>query len=246
MNKSIIILKNLTKFDYLNKNIILENISLNIRENECFTFTGIVNSGKSLLIKILGLIIKNFSAENFSILNYDINKINTKDLFILKKNIGFAFQNYTLFDSLSVEENVGFFLNNYTKLSKKEIQYKVSSVLEKFDLRFNKTTMINELSGGMKKRISIARSIIYDPKILFLDEPTGGLDPINCNLIVDLIKKIRKYMRITIVSTSTDIHYIRKISNKVCLLHNKNIHEANVEDLIENPSPLFKSFFYGE
>jgi phospholipid/cholesterol/gamma-HCH transport system ATP-binding protein len=220
--KNIIIeVKNLTKsFD---NNIILKNINFRLLEGESLAIIGASGSGKSVLLKnIIGLL----KPDKGSI------KINSKEIINLsrskKENIllklGITFQHGALFDSLRVWENIIFKIQNQQKLSKIKGQELALSIIKRLGLSPKILNLFpSEISGGMQKRVAIARAICGNPKILLFDEPTSGLDPVTASLIDDLIKTAVKIVGATAITITHDMASVSRIADKVILIDNQTI-----------------------
>lgn len=202
--------------------LVLDNIDLKIEKNEIFVILGESGTGKSVLLKhMVGLL----KPDEGSILidNDDITRLTEKELLRLRKRMGYLFQEGALYDFMNVFENVAFPLKEHADLKPAEIASKVQSILKEIDLQGIERKYPSELSGGMKKRVALARSIILDSKILFCDEPTSGLDPIRSKDISNLIKTVSRRMGCTTVITSHDIKNTFRIADRVALIHGGKI-----------------------
>lgn len=191
--------------------------SFTVKDNETCIICGESGSGKTLLVKLIAGLIP-FNYGNIEIDSIDITTSNS-----FMKNIGMVFQNNALFDNLSAGENIAFPLQHLAKLDKKDSVKAALTLMEKLGLRGIWNKKINELSGGMQKRVAIARAIISKPKLLFLDEPTQGLDPISASKIVLLLKTIISEYAPTIVMASNDLKNLLPISQKIFVIQNKTI-----------------------
>ena len=232
--KNIIIeVNNLTKsFD---NNIILKNINFRLLEGESLAIIGASGSGKSVLLKnIIGLL----EPDKVSI------KINSEEIINLsrskKENIllklGITFQHGALFDSLRVWENIIFKIQNQQKLSKIKGQELALSIIKRLGLSPKILNLFpSEISGGMQKRVAIARAICGNPKILLFDEPTSGLDPVTASLIDDLIKTAVKIVGATAITITHDMASVSRIADKVILIDNQTISWSGT------PKQMFKS-----
>ena len=200
--------------------VVLNGIDLNIEENKTTVILGLSGAGKSTIIKhIVGLL----KADSGEIIykNRDITKLDEKGLMEIRKEIGFLFQSGALFDSMNVFENIVFPLKEHQKyLSKKEMEKKVLEKLEMVGLRANEVKNLSpsELSGGMKKRVGLARTIILEPKIILYDEPTSGLDPITSDLISQMILNLQRELKTTSILISHDIKESFKVGDNFAML----------------------------
>jgi phospholipid/cholesterol/gamma-HCH transport system ATP-binding protein len=164
----------------------------------------------------------------------------------MRKKFGMLFQMAALFDSLTVAENVGFGLKQHTKLSDKEIRKIVTEKLALVGLKDVEDKMPSELSGGMKKRVGLARAIAMDAEIILYDEPTTGLDPITADSINDLILDLRKKLGVTSVSITHDMQSAYKISDRIAMLYKGEIIESGTPEAIRNSvNPIVHQFITG-
>lgn len=204
---------------YFKKNYVLKNISVIFDNDKINLIIGPSGSGKTVFLKCLLKILEPSSGEIY----YEgINSkfMNSRSLKNFRKNIGAVFQNNALFDSMNVEENISFPLKMFTNHSKFIILEKVHKILERLNLKKVYHKYPSELSGGMKKRVAIARAIINNPKFLFLDEPNSGLDPENAIIIDKLILDITKEYKITTIISTHDMNSIMEIGEKIIFLKN--------------------------
>lgn len=221
-----------------NGQCVLDNVSLEIKKNEVFVLLGESGTGKSVLLKNMMGLIKPDEGSIF-IDSVDITKLSEKKLLQIRKNIGYLFQEGALYDFMNVFENVAFPLKEHTKLKQKEILNKVQSVLKEIDLEDVERKYPAELSGGMKKRVALARSIILDSKVLFCDEPTSGLDPIRSRDISDLIKNVSRRMECSTVVTSHDIKNAFRIADRLALIHRGKIIAVGTQAELESSKDKF-------
>lgn len=202
---------------------VLENIDLTIEEGSTTVIIGGSGQGKSVILKhIIGLLKPDEGEIIYS--GKDISKINDIELNEVRKDFGFLFQFSALFDSMTVEENVGFPLRENTRMKESEIAEIVSQRLIDVGLNDVEKKMPSELSGGMQKRVGLARALAMSPKTIIYDEPTTGLDPILSDTINTLIRDTQIKFGVTSIVSSHDIPGIYKIADKVALLHNGKIH----------------------
>jgi phospholipid/cholesterol/gamma-HCH transport system ATP-binding protein len=226
---NIIRLENLCK-SFENKKV-LDDVNLAIEEGESFLIIGRSGAGKTVLLKhIIGLLMPD--SGRVYIEGVDITSLSKERLDKIRLKFGIVFQNSALFDSLTVEENVGFALYHHSDLNQEQIATEVRYALEMVGLSGIEHLYPYELSGGMKKRVAIARAIIYRPKIIIYDEPTTGIDPISVDKIVTLIKDLHQRLSITTLVVTHDLVVGLKIAQKLAfLLQGKIIFEGKREDL---------------
>ncbi len=199
---------------------VLNGINLLVGKGENVVILGKSGSGKSVLIKILVGLIKSDRGD-VKVLGQDMNAISEKELNKLRIRVGFSFQNSALYDSMSVEENIRFPLEmNKKELSKQEIKIAVEEVLNAVGLMDKIHVMPSDLSGGQRKRIGIARTLILRPEIMLYDEPTAGLDPITSSEINKLINQVQKTYKTTSLIITHDLTCARETGNRVAILLN--------------------------
>ncbi|MGE5174019.1 MAG: ABC transporter ATP-binding protein [Betaproteobacteria bacterium] len=224
---------------------VLRGVNLAVEKGESVTVIGGSGSGKSVLIKhIIGLL---FPDKGRVIVDgQDMSKLDEFGLNELRKKFGMLFQMAALFDSLSVWENVGFGLKQHTKLSDREIRKIATEKLALVGLKDVEDKMPSELSGGMRKRVGLARAIAMNAEIILYDEPTTGLDPITADAINDLIVDLRKKLGVTSVSITHDMHSAYKISDRIAMLYKGQILETGSPDEIKNTTdPIVRQFITG-
>ena len=223
--------------------VVLDNISLKINEGENVVVFGRSGTGKSVLIKCIVRLLEPDSGEVFiegeNILLLSENKLNE-----IRKQIGFLFQGSALYDSMSVRENLAFPLIRNFNFTAKEVDAKVKSSLEKVSLEDSIDKMPAELSGGMKKRIGLARTIITEPKLILYDEPTTGLDPITTKEISQLIVELQKDLKTTSIVVTHDLICAKIIASHAVVLKDGKIkYEGNLENLVTTSDPFLRDFF---
>ena len=224
---------------------VLQGVNVTISEGEVMAIIGKSGCGKSVLLKhVIGLIKPDKG--NILINGTDMTQLAGKDLDTVRGKLGMLFQSGALFDSLTVYGNVAFPLKEKTKLSKKEIRDKVLQALDDVGLRGMGNKYPAEISGGMKKRVGLARALITEPSIVLFDEPSTGLDPIILNSIHRLIMKTHKKYGFTGLIISHEIPEIFEVADKVAMLHNGIIVESGTSEEIKNSSnPMVKQFITG-
>ncbi len=224
---------------------VLKGVNLTIADKEIIAIIGKSGCGKSVLIKhIIGLL-KPDRGE-IIIDGVDITKISQKELDKIREKLGVVFQGGALFDSLTIFENVAFPLKEKTNLTKKDIKEKVRRSLEDVGLRGVEDKYPSELSGGMRKRVSVARALITEPKIILFDEPSTGLDPIILHAIHKLIIDMHKKYGFTGVVISHEIPEIFDVADRVAMMNNGIIEEVATPDEIKNSSnPVVRQFITG-
>lgn len=227
------------------QNQVLNGLDLSVKPGEIITIIGGSGAGKSVLLKlILGLI----KPERGRILieGQDIVPLKEGELLKVRGKMGLVFQGSALFDSLSVGENAAFALREHTRLSEAEVQGRVLECLGLVGLEGVEGKDPAELSGGMRKRVGVARAIALVPKILLYDEPTTGLDPFNVEKITELILDLNEKLNVTSMVVTHDLRIAFKISDRIALLHQGMITFVGTPDEVEgSESPLVKAFVAG-
>jgi phospholipid/cholesterol/gamma-HCH transport system ATP-binding protein len=223
---------------------VLKGVSLNLLNGENLVVLGRSGSGKSVLIKCIVRLL-NPDRGNINVLGNELSALTRKGLAELRKKIGFLFQSSALYDSMSVKQNLEFPLVRIKKdLTKKEIEKKIGEVLDNVGLSDSLNKMPSQLSGGMRKRISLARTIIVDPEIMLYDEPTTGLDPITSDEISSLINAVQEKYKTSSIIITHDIECARAIADRIIMLYEGKIYkEGKPEDFEKSNDPLIKSFF---
>ncbi len=201
---------------------ILKGITLDVRENEIMVIMGGSGSGKSTLLRHL-MALETQTSGTMKILGKDIEKLTAMEMFHLRKNLGVAFQSGALFSSMTVGENIMLPLYEHTDLDPTTMEIMARMKLEVVSLAGFEDLMPAELSGGMVKRAAFARAIIMDPKILFCDEPSAGLDPVVASALDDLILDMRAAMGMTIVVVTHELESAFKIADRLTILDKGHI-----------------------
>lgn len=226
--------------------VVLKDVSLKVEENENFIVFGQSGSGKSVLLKCMVGLLQPDSGEIF-INGTNILILSQKELNKARKNIGFLFQGAALYDSMSVRENLEFPLIRNSNLTPKEREEKVKTVLENVSLEEAIDKMPSELSGGMKKRIGLARSIITEPKLMLYDEPTTGLDPITSKEISLLILELQKSLKMTSIVVTHDLLCAEIIADRAIVLNEGIVqYEGTIPELTTSRDPFLRNFFSHE
>lgn len=223
---------------------VLKDVSLKLFNGENLVVLGKSGSGKSVLIKCI-VRLMNPDGGTIHVLGENINALNSNHLGELRQKIGFLFQSGALYDSMTVKENLEFPLRRIRKeLSEKEISEKVMEVLENVGLADALNKMPSQLSGGMRKRISLARTIVVDPLIMLYDEPTTGLDPVTSDEISGLINDVQKRYKTSSIIITHDIECARNTADRIIMLKDGEVYlEGKLEKFGRSDDPLIKSFF---
>ena len=225
-------------------NHVLKDFNLDVYKGENVVVLGKSGSGKSVLIKcIIGLLEQD--AGDITVLNDDVINLNNKELDELRAKVGFLFQSNALYDSMTVRENLEFPLRrHWIKVTAAETNAKVMEVLTNVGLAHTVDMMPSELSGGMRKRIALARTLILDPEIMLYDEPTTGLDPITAKEISELMVEMGEKYNTSAIIISHDMNCIRMTADRiVMLIDGKCYAQGTYHELEENNDPQVKQFF---
>ncbi len=228
-----------------NSKNVLNGVDLDINDGETFLLIGRSGAGKSVLLKnILGLLRPD--SGKIIVDNTDITKLDNRQLKQVRLDFGLVFQGGALFDFLTIEENVGFFLYQHKKMPKAEVRKQVTETLALVGLEGIEDAYPYQLSGGMKKRVAIARAIIYKPKVIIYDEPTTGVDPIAVDKIVNLIEDLHQKLSITSLVVTHDLEVGLKLADRLAfLLGGRIIFEGNKQDLEKSEDKRVKQFIEG-
>lgn len=226
-------------------NHVLRGVNLKINKGESVVVIGGSGSGKSVLLKhIIGLLKPDKGTVTID--NIDIAKLNENELNEVRKKFGMLFQSSALFDSMRVWENVGFGLKRHTHLTGAHIKEITVQKLKMVGLVGVEDLMPSELSGGMRKRVGLARAIALEPEILLYDEPTTGLDPIMADAINDLIIEMREKLNVTSIAITHDMKSAYRIADRIAMLYNGLIIGVGSPEEIKNTSdPVIKQFITG-
>ena len=224
---------------------ILKNVSLAVQHGETIVIIGPSGAGKTVLLKTMAGIYEPSQGQVYCE-GEDWQKLSTPNKHRLSQHIGVQFQKSALFDSLSCFDNVAFPLKEHTKKSENEIYDRVMWCLESVGLTAAKDLLPHELSGGMKQRLGIARAIALEPEILFFDDPTAGLDPINSDKMADLIIDIKNKNRSTAIIVTHDMQRAYQLAGRIFLVAGgEAIETGNVEQTKNHPDPRVQQFIHG-
>lgn len=224
---------------------VLEGVHLEVRQGESMVVIGGSGSGKTVLIKCIIGLMRPDEGEIY-VDGLKITSLDEKGMNEVRKKFGMLFQGGALFDSMTVWENVGFGLRQQTRLSEEEIRKIASEKLALVGLKEVEDLMPAELSGGMKKRVSLARAIAIEPEILLYDEPTTGIDPILADAINDLIVQMKEKLMVTSIAITHDMKSAYKIADRIAMLYQGKIIEVGTPDEIRNSSnPIVQQFIEG-
>jgi phospholipid/cholesterol/gamma-HCH transport system ATP-binding protein len=225
--------------------IILEGVTFRIEKGESVVIIGRSGGGKSVLLKHLIGLLKPDQGEVL-IDGENIVPMSERQLLNVRRKFGMLFQSAALFDSLNVAENVGFAFRRDRSMPTEKIAEKVDEVLELVDLQGTQLKKPSELSGGMRKRVGLARAIIYQPQIVLYDEPTTGLDPIVSDSIDQLIIRVRDKLDVTTVAVTHDMRSARRIGQRILMLHERKVYAAGTPDeIFSSKDPVVRKFVDG-
>jgi len=224
---------------------VLNDVNLEIMEGETLVIIGRSGVGKSVLLKLIAGILEPDQGDIY-VDGTNIRALDSKQIDTFRLRLGMLFQGAALFDSLDVQGNVGFSLYEHTKLSEKEISATVKEKLALVGMQNVQHLMPAELSGGMKKRVGLARAICNDPKIILYDEPTTGLDPINSDVINNLILRMKQKLGVTSVVVTHDMTSAYKVANRIAMLHEGRIIGVGTVAQIQNTTDrIIRQFITG-
>src|SRR6266496_4392168 len=221
---------------------VLNGISFQVAEGETVGVIGRSGGGKSVLLKLL-IRLQRADSGSIRIAGEEMTKLDEKRLNEVRKRIGFLFQQAALYDSLSLEENVAFRLSKHSEMSAQEQEKRVHELLKEVGMDQDLEKMPSQISGGMQKRVGLARALALDPEILLFDEPTAGLDPITATEIGDLILDLKKKRRMTAVLVTHDIRGARVLADRVVLVNEGTIQaEGKLEELQSSKDEFVAQF----
>jgi len=224
--------------------VVLNGIDLAVNDRETVCVLGGSGAGKSTVLRLILGLIKPDAGE-ILVKGRDMSHSPYADVLEMRRDMGMVFQGAALFDSLTVLDNVGFYLFEHTDMSESEIADRVAALLEVVDLNPTDVMMLlpSELSGGMRKRVAVARALIHEPCLLLYDEPTSGLDPITTRTIDDLILKLQHELGVTSVVVTHDLESAFRIADRLALLNEGDIvFEGTESDMRETQDPYVREF----
>ncbi len=201
---------------------VLEGIGFQVNHGETLSVLGRSGTGKSVLLKLL-IGLKPPDSGSIHINGQEIVGLGLNELNEIRKKIGFLFQQAALYDSLTIEENVAFPLSRHERLSDSELRDRVHKLLSRVGMEKDSKKMPSEISGGMQKRVGLARALALEPELLLFDEPTAGLDPITASEIVDLILELKKERQVTLIVVTHDIHAAKSFSDHLLVIQEGQI-----------------------
>ena len=224
---------------------VLQGVTFSVERGEALTIIGISGGGKSVLLKhLVGLLMPDSGEVIVGGIN--IAGLDERQLLPVRRQFGMLFQGAALFDSLNVEDNIAFVLNRERRYSQEEIDHRVEEVLDVVGLKGIQKKWPGELSGGMRKRVGLARAIIYRPDILLYDEPTTGLDPIASDAIDRLIIRVVQQFKVTSIAVTHDMRSARRIGKRILMLHEGRIYaDQTPEALFQSTDPVIYRFVNG-
>jgi phospholipid/cholesterol/gamma-HCH transport system ATP-binding protein len=222
--------------------VVLDGIDLDVGRGETLTVLGRSGTGKSVLLKlIVGL--QKPDAGSIQIGGQEIAELPLDRLNEIRKKLGFLFQQAALYDSLTVEENVAFPLRRHTDLPDAERTARVRELLSHMGMEKDLEKLPADISGGMKKRVGLARALALDPEVLLLDEPTAGLDPITAAEIIELIQQLQQAREMSAIVVTHDLRSVEALADRVALLHEGNIVvEGPFEEVRKSDDPFVAAF----
>lgn len=224
---------------------VLDGVSLRIQAGETVVIIGRSGGGKSVLLKHIVALIAPDSGEVW-IAGQKITGMNERQLIAVRRRFGMVFQGAALFDSMTVAENVAFALRRERGRSEKEISDRVARALEMVELAGTEGKKPAELSGGMRKRVGLARAIVYEPEIVLYDEPTTGLDPIVSDSIDQLMMRVCSRMKVTSLVVTHDMRSARRVGQRLMLLHEGRIYASGTPDeIFASKDPVVYQFVNG-
>ena len=221
---------------------VLRDVSVDIPEGETIAIIGRSGSGKSVLMKHLIGLLKPDSG-NVTVDGIDINAITYAELRRVRRNFGVLFQGGALFDSMDAFENVAFPLRTFTEMGESEISEVVKKCLAMVELEDVGAKLPSELSGGMQKRVALARAVALQPRYIIYDEPTSGLDPETSNTIDDLIRNLADQLNVTSIVVTHDMHSVLNIADRAAFIYEGRMHwTGTIDELHRSDDRILKAF----
>jgi len=225
--------------------VVLNGISIEVERGTTFVVLGGSGSGKTVLMKhVIGLL----RPDSGTVLvdGIEIPKLEGRALTEARRMFGMVFQGAALFDSMTVGENIAFPLEQHTDLSEAEIRARVAEVLSWIDLEGIEDKLPSELSGGMQKRVGLARTVVVKPEIVIYDEPTTGLDPLTSDTISELIRRLQHEQQVTSLVVTHDVRCAFRVADRVALLdEGRVLVEGSLEEIKSSSVPKLRAFLYG-
>jgi phospholipid/cholesterol/gamma-HCH transport system ATP-binding protein len=226
--------------------MVLNNLNLTVRRGETKAIIGRSGVGKSVLLKnIVGLI--HPDSGSIKINGVEVTNLNEKEYDRVRMEIGMVFQGGALFDSMNVGENVGFVLNEFMSLDRKTVEDKVRDALGLVGLKDVESLMPSQLSGGMRKRVSLARVLCMEPHIILYDEPTSEVDPITAAAINNLIIELRDKLKVTSIIVTHDMNSAYQVADSIAMFYKGQvIADGTPEEIKNSKHPVIQQFIHGE
>jgi len=232
--------ENLSK-DFGSKKV-LDNLSIEFETGKTTVVLGRSGCGKSVLLKLILRLLR-FDSGRIIIDDIDTTDFSERKMMPIRRKMGMLFQGGALFDSMNVRENVAFTLREHTRMSETEIRARVKEKLSFVEMADTELLMPSELSGGMQKRIALARALANNPDYIFFDEPTTGLDPITSKTINELIKRVQVHTDVTVIVVTHDLESTAYVAQKVVLLYNGKVHFEDTYDAFRSSENEFVKLF---
>ncbi|HBG61401.1 MAG: ABC transporter ATP-binding protein [Omnitrophica WOR_2 bacterium GWF2_38_59] len=228
------------------ENVVLKNVNLTIETGQTKVIIGRSGVGKSVLLKsIMGILIPD--SGSIKIDGVEVTDLPEKEYNKIRMKIGMVFQGGALFDSMNVAENVAFVLNEFMRLDKRTVDKKIEESLALVGLQGVEDMMPSELSGGMKKRVSLARVLCMDPEVIFYDEPTTGVDPVTADAINTLIVELRNKLDVTSIVVTHDMNSAYKVADKIAMIYSGQvIAEGTPQEIQQATHPVVRQFINGD
>ena len=227
-------------------NIVLNNLNLTVKRGETKVIIGRSGAGKSVLLKSIVGLLKPDSG-SVKINGTEVTTLSEKEYNKIRMEIGLVFQGGALFDSMNVAENVAFVLDEFMRLDKKTVRDRVEDALAMVGLQGIGHLMPSQLSGGMKKRVGLARVLCMEPQTILYDEPTSEVDPITADAINNLIIELRDKLKVTSIVVTHDMNSAYKVADSIAMFYRGQvIAEGKPEEIRNTKHPVVKQFIYGE